>query len=63
MKALRNFDIVTQLIALAGRIHARRVQRLKDREAALAATIKFASEALTATQRQRQETEKRKIGE
>ncbi|CBZ41998.1 virion structural protein [Pseudomonas phage phi15] len=65
MKALRNFDIVTALVVLAGKIQQRRVEKLKDREAALKATIKFATEALIDAERDRQSAQQRhrKIGE
>lgn len=60
---MRNFDIVTKLIELAGKIQARRVARLKAREANLMVAIDSACKALTATVKDRQEAEKRKIGE
>ena len=50
---MRKFDIVTALLVLAGRIQARRVEKLKAREVALKATIVAAQEALTATQNER----------
>lgn len=60
---MKNFDLVTALIALAGKIQAKRVARLKAREAALTATIDAASKALVATQRERIEAQNRKVGE
>ncbi|QNJ57281.1 hypothetical protein Stalingrad_26 [Pseudomonas phage Stalingrad] len=63
MKALRNFDIVTALVVLAGRIQAKRIERLKAREVALRLAIDSACAALTTTQRDRLKAEQRKIGE
>lgn len=60
---MKRFDIVTQLIALAGRIQAKRVERLKRREVALKAAIDAATRGLVETQRQRKAAESRTIGE
>ena len=60
---MKKFDLVTALIALAGKIQAKRVARLKAREAALTAAIGAASKALVATQRERIEAQNRKVGE
>ncbi|WCD55423.1 hypothetical protein LABOLPEG_00021 [Pseudomonas phage phi 21A] len=53
LKSVRNFDLVDFLVTLAGNLQARRVNRLKRREAALKATIEFATQALVATERER----------
>lgn len=53
LKQLRNFDLVQALLAAAGRLQAKRVARLRAREAALTATIRAASEALVDTQKAR----------
>lgn len=53
LKQLRNFDLVQALLAAAGRLQAKRVARLRAREAALTATIRAASEALVGTQKAR----------
>lgn len=44
-----SFDIVTALIALAGRIQRKRHERLVQREANLKAAIKAAQDALQTT--------------
>lgn len=49
LKQLRNFDLVQALLAAAGRLQAKRIAKLKAREAALTATIDAACKALTAT--------------
>ena len=53
LKQLRNFDLVQALLDAAGRLQAKRVARLRAREAALTATIRAASEALVDTQKAR----------
>lgn len=53
LKQLRNFDLVQALMAAAGRVHAKRVAKLKAREAALTEIIRASSEALSATQKVR----------
>lgn len=53
LKQLRNFDLVQALMAAAGRVHAKRVAKLKSREAALKEIIRASSEALCATQKVR----------
>lgn len=53
VKQLRNFDLVQALLAAAGRVHAKRLARLKAREAALKETINAATVALVATQKDR----------
>lgn len=53
LKQLRNFDLVQALMAAAGRVHAKRVAKLKSREAALTEIIRASSEALSATQKVR----------
>lgn len=53
IKQLRNFDLVQALLAAAGRLQAKRIAKLKAREAALTATIRAASEALVDTQKAR----------
>ncbi len=53
LKQLRNFDLVQALLAAAGRLQAKRVARLRAREAALTATIRAASEALVDPQKAR----------
>lgn len=58
---MARFDIVEALVVLAGKLQARRVARLKAKEAALVATIQFAAKALTETQRQRQTEQKHKL--
>lgn len=45
MKSLQNFDIVTALLALAGRIAQRRAEKAVKREAALLAAIESTREA------------------
>ncbi|BAO20692.1 hypothetical protein X917_gp26 [Pseudomonas phage PPpW-4] len=50
---MSKFCIVEALIVLAGKIQARRVARLKAKEEALKATIKYATEALIETQKER----------
>lgn len=46
---MKNFDLVTALIALAGRIQRKRHERLVQREANLKAAIKAAQDALQET--------------
>jgi hypothetical protein len=46
---MKNFDLVTFLIALAGRIQSKRHQKLIQREANLKAAIKAAQDALQTT--------------
>ncbi|WYV99878.1 hypothetical protein Maksa_00021 [Pseudomonas phage vB_PpuP-Maksa] len=53
LKQLRNFDLVQALLAAAGRVHAKRLARLKAREEALKETIRAASVALVDTQKVR----------
>ncbi|WYW00657.1 hypothetical protein Vasula_00020 [Pseudomonas phage vB_PpuP-Vasula] len=53
LKQLRNFDLVQALLAAAARVQAKRLAKLRAREAALRATISAASEALIETQRVR----------
>lgn len=53
LKQLRNFDLVQALLAAAGRLQAKRIAKLRAREAALTATIRAASEALVDTQKAR----------
>lgn len=58
---MRKFDIVEALVVLAGKLQARRVARLKAKEAALIATIEFATTALVATQKERQTEQAHKL--
>lgn len=53
LKQLRNFDLVQAMLAAAGRLQAKRIAKLRAREAALTATIRAASEALVETQKNR----------
>lgn len=53
LKQLRNFDLVQALLAAAGRLQAKRIAKLRAREAALTATIRASSEALVETQKVR----------
>lgn len=53
MKSTQSFDLVTALIALAGRIQERRHTKLVAREAALKAAITHAQNALQTTVNQR----------
>lgn len=46
---MKNFDLVTFLLALAGRIQAKRHEALVRREANLKAAIKAAQDALQTT--------------
>lgn len=45
---MRNFDLVTVLLALAGKVHARRVAKAVQREANLKAAIQAATEGYQA---------------
>lgn len=58
---MARFGIVEALVVLAGKLQARRVARLKAKEAALKATIEFATTALVATQKERQTEQKHKL--
>lgn len=53
LNAVKNFDLVTFLIALAGRVAAKRHQKLLQREANLKAAIKAAQDAYATTVDQR----------
>lgn len=53
LNTVKNFDLVTFLIALAGRAAARRHQKLVQREANLKAAIKAAQDAYATTVDQR----------
>lgn len=46
---MKNFDLVTFLIALAGRVQRKRHEKLVQREANLKAAIKAAQDALQTT--------------
>lgn len=58
---MARFDIVEALVVLAGKLQARRVARLKRREAALKAAIIARCKALTATQKERQTEQAHKL--
>lgn len=59
MKTLKNFDLVTFLIAAAGRIQRKRHERLLEREKNLQAMITHAQKALTETRNERVNAEYR----